>query len=67
MISYNQQAQLNESNSSGKAVHAAQQHQQERQKISKERIDFQELNWLLNEGETENEILANPYLFEDDV
>lgn len=26
-----------------------------------------ELSWLLFEGETENEILANPYIFEDDV
>jgi len=26
-----------------------------------------DLSWLLFEGETENEILANPYIFEDDV
>ena len=26
-----------------------------------------ELSWLLFDGETENEILANPYIFEDDV
>ena len=26
-----------------------------------------ELSWLLLEGETENEILANPYIFKDDV
>ena len=26
-----------------------------------------ELSWLLFEGETENEILANPYIFENDV
>lgn len=26
-----------------------------------------ELSWLLFEGETENEILANPYIFQDEV
>jgi hypothetical protein len=35
--------------------------------MSKDANEVRELNWLLNEGETVNEIKANPYIFEDDV
>ena len=35
--------------------------------MGKQRTARHELSWLLFDGETENEILANPYLFEDDM
>ena len=37
------------------------------QKVGEQRTARHELSWLLFDGETENEILANPYLFEDDM
>ena len=37
------------------------------QRASQETVANQELSWLLMEDETEQELLANPYMFKDDV